>query len=268
MPRLRINQTELNVTDAGSGPPVLLVHGFPLSHAMWQAQIDALSGRFRVIAPDLRGFGESAPIAAGTAALTMEQFAEDLAALLDALGVSEPVTYCGLSMGGYIGWPFVRRQRARLRALILCDTRAAADSPEARQARRQLAQQVLANGSEAAAAAMLPRLLAERTPGKQPELIEHVRRMIVGTRPETIAAALEGMARRSDAGDLLGRIDLPALVVVGRHDALSPPKEMREIASQIRGSRFIEIPEAGHLAPLENPDAVNSAVSQFLASLA
>jgi pimeloyl-ACP methyl ester carboxylesterase len=264
MARVRVRDTELHVVDRGSGPVVLLVHGFPLSHRMWESQIAALSDRSRVIAPDLRGFGESAPLRNGEVVLTMEQLADDLAGLLEALGVSGPVTYCGLSMGGYIGWQFVRRHRQRLRALILCDTRAAADTPEARAGRRKLAESVRANGSEVAATAMLSKLLAERTPEQRPEAIDRVRQMIVGTRPETIAAALMGMAQRPDVTGGLASIDVPTLVVVGTHDALSPPSEMREIAAGIPGARFVEIPEAGHLAPLENPEAVNAAVASFL----
>jgi pimeloyl-ACP methyl ester carboxylesterase len=234
---------------------------------MWEPQIAACSSRHRVIAPDLRGFGESAPLSDADNVLSMEQFADDLSALLDGLHVTGPITYCGLSMGGYIGWQFVRRHAPRLRALILCDTRAAADASEARAARRKLAETVLANGSEAAATAMLGRLLAERTPEKQPAIIERVQQMIVGTHPRTIAAALEGMARRTDATSLLASISVPTLVVVGAHDALSPPAEMREIAAGIPGARFAEIPEAGHLAPLENATAVNEAILSFLDQL-
>jgi 3-oxoadipate enol-lactonase len=264
VPKVQLADTQLHLEDRGRGPAVLLVHGFPLDHSMWQAQIEALAGSYRLIAPDLRGFGASGPLA-GTA--TMEQFADDLAALLDALAIDGPVTYCGLSMGGYIGWQFVRRHRPRLRALILCDTRAAADTPEARAGRRKLAAQVLANGPEVAATAMLGRLLAERTPDRQPDVLERVRQMITGTPRETIAAALEGMAVRLDATGLLESIDVPTLVLVGQHDALSPPAEMRDIARQIRGARFVEIPEAGHLAPMENSDAVNRALTDFLEAL-
>jgi pimeloyl-ACP methyl ester carboxylesterase len=170
-------------------------------------------------------------------------------------------------MGGYVAWQFYRRHAGRLNALILCDTRAAADTPQARGARRELAQKVLDSGSDVAATAMLSRLVAERTPQKLPDVVEHVRQMIVGTRPQTIAAALAGMAARPDATEWLDGIDVPTLVVVGTHDALSPPGEMREIAARIRGARYVEVPEAGHLAPLENPSAVNEAIRTFLEQL-
>lgn len=267
MPRVRIRDTELNVVDRGRGPAVLLVHGFPLNHTMWGPQIDALSHHCRVIAPDLRGFGESAALEPGETELTMERLADDLAELLDALNLTDPLAFCGLSMGGYIAWQFFQRHAERLNALILCDTRAAADTPQAREGRRELAHKVLDSGSEVAATAMLSRLVAERTPEKQPDVVEQVRRMIVGTPPQTIAAALAGMAARPDATELLERIDVPTLVVVGAHDALSPPREMREIADRIRGARYVEVPEAGHLAPLENPRAVNEALVNFLEQL-
>ena len=128
MARVQVRDTELHVVDRGGGPVVLLVHGFPLSHRMWESQIAALSDRSRVIAPDLRGFGESAPLRNTEDVLTMEQFADDLAAMLTVLGVGEPVVFCGLSMGGYIAWQFWRKYASRVRALVLCDTRAVAAS--------------------------------------------------------------------------------------------------------------------------------------------
>ena len=124
MPRIRINDIHLNVLDEGQGPPLLLVHGFPLDHTMWREQIQHFRGTHRVIAPDLRGFGQS-DVTPGT--ITMQRHAEDLAHLLDALRVKNPVCLCGLSMGGYIAWQFVQMHHGRLGSLILCDTKAGAD---------------------------------------------------------------------------------------------------------------------------------------------
>jgi pimeloyl-ACP methyl ester carboxylesterase len=261
MHRVQAGDVELSVSDHGTGMPVLLVHGFPLDHGMWQLQIDALKSGCRVIAPDLRGFGRSAVTPGG---VTMEQFADDLAAMLDSLGVREPVVFCGLSMGGYIAWQFWRRHRQRLRALVLCDTRAVADTPDGVQGRHALAEKVLAEGPQAAAAAMMPKLFGKRTAAEQPELIEAVRRMILASEPQGIAAALRGMAVRIDATPLLGQIDVPTLVLVGAEDAISSPSEMRGIADAIPGARFAEIPGAGHMAPMENPHAVNTALEQFV----
>src|SRR5262245_22137150 len=121
MPQISVGSVSLNVLDEGRGHPLLLVHGFPLDHSMWKGQIGELSKNFRVIAPDLRGFGQSSPISGDDAVVTMAQFADDLAALLAAMSVAEPVTFCGLSMGGYIAWQFAARNPQRLARLILCD---------------------------------------------------------------------------------------------------------------------------------------------------
>jgi len=138
----------MNVVERGSGVPLLLVHGYPLDHSMWQGQIEGLGDACRVIAPDLRGFGASG-VTPGT--VTMGQMADDMAALLDALKIHEPIVFCGLSMGGYVAWQFALRHRQRLTKLILCDTRAAADSPEAAAGRLKTADKVLDEGAAVAA---------------------------------------------------------------------------------------------------------------------
>ena len=256
--------TTLSIADTGQGPPILFVHGFPLDHTMWRQQIAELSRDHRCIAPDLRGFGQSS-VTAGT--VSMDQFADDLAALLDALGVTEPVVLCGLSMGGYIAWSFVRRHATRLRALVLCDTRAVPDSPEAVANRLKLAEDVVRLGPELVANAMLPRLFAPNTTALSPETTNELRRVILATNPQGIAAASRGMAERGDARPLLATIDCPTLVIVGEHDVISPPAEMRDIAAAIPSAMFRQIPRAGHMAPLEKPSVVNDALRAFLADL-
>jgi pimeloyl-ACP methyl ester carboxylesterase len=257
-----IGDVQLAVKDRGDGPALLLVHGFPLDHRMWEEQIDVLSDVARVIAPDLRGFGSSG-VTPGT--VTMGQFADDLAALLDVLQIDEPITLCGLSMGGYIALAFWRRHRDRLARLILCDTRAGADTDQVRQGRLAMAEQVLASGSSIVVGAMLPRLLAEATTQRRPAVIERLAEMIGQMHPEAIAAAQRGMAAREDSIAILGQIDVPTLVVCGQHDAVSPPAEMQAMAAAMRDARFVEIPDAGHMSPMENPAAVNAAVRDFLA---
>jgi len=259
-----VNGMELAVADEGSGPPLVLVHGFPLDHGMWSAQVAALSGQYRVIAPDLRGFGRSG-VTVGK--VTMEQFADDLAALLEALEVDRPVVFGGLSMGGYIGWAFWRKHRRRVRALILCDTRAAADTPEAAAGRLETADRVLREGAGALVETMIPKLVAPATFRAHPDVVESLRRVMRSTDPEGIAAAGRGMAQRPDATSMLPRIDCPCLVLVGRHDALTTPDQMRTMAEAIPGARFVEIPDAGHVAPVENPAAVGAAMTEFLGGL-
>ena len=266
-----VNGSRLAGVDRGSGPPVLFVHGFPLDHSMWDAQIEALSGRYRVIAPDLRGFGQSVfPVGQpspavpghtwpGTAAphtVTMDQFADDLAGLLDSLGVAERVVLCGLSMGGYVAFAFCRKHAARLRGLVLCDTRAEADTPEAAAARLETADRVLRDGPGPLADAMLPKLLAPSTLTGRPEIVARVRGVILGNDPRGIAAALRGMAQRPDSTPLL---------LVGQEDGLSTAASMQALAHQIPDSQFVVIPDAGHLAPLEQPSEATTAIRTFLA---
>lgn len=261
MKTLSIHGVRLAVEDQGTGLPLLLVHGFPLDHTMWDAQLEVLSRRCRVIAPDLRGFGQSG-VTEGS--VTMEQFADDLDALLDALAVAEPIALCGLSMGGYIALAFWRKHRSRLRGLVLCDTKASADTPEAAAARRETAGRVLREGPALLADSMLPKLVAPATLDGRPEIVAAVRRVILAADPRGIAAAQRGMAERPDSSSLLPQIDCPALLLGGQHDVLSPPDQMRAMAGEMPQARFVTIADAGHLAPLENPAKANLAMLEFL----
>jgi pimeloyl-ACP methyl ester carboxylesterase len=259
--QLSIQGQEFCVFDEGSGHPLLFVHGFPLDHRMWRKQLARFANSYRVIAPDLRGFGASG---GGEGLVTMEQFADDLSAILDTLGVVEPVTFVGLSMGGYIAWQFLRKYRRRLRALVLCDTRAAADSPAAAENRLKVAETVEAEGTDALARAMLPKLFAKRTIETRPELVEQLRQVILDADPKGVAAAQRGMAARPDSTEVLASIDVPTLVVVGEEDQISPVDEMRRIAEAIPISQFAVVARAGHMSPLENPKEFNAILSEFL----
>jgi len=263
MPDISLGDISLHVVDRGRGQSLLLVHGFPLDHSMWQRQIDELAADFRVIAPDLRGFGQSG-VTAGT--VTMEQMADDLAGMLDSLGVAEPVALCGLSMGGYVGWQFALRYRNRLAKLIQCDTRAVADSPEAAAGRLKTAERVLVDGAQVVAESMLGKLFAEATARQQPAVVEATRQVMLRTAPVGIAAALRGMSERPDVSGRLAEFDMPALIVCGEHDAIAAPAEMRGIAEQMPQAKFALINDAGHMAPLEQPAAVNAEIRAFLAS--
>lgn len=259
--RIDIPGATLSVSDVGQGAPILFVHGFPLDHTMWREQVADLSRDHRCIAPDLRGFGKST-VTEGK--VTMEQFADDLAALLDALTITEPVVLCGLSMGGYIAWQFVRRHAARLKALIVCDTRAVPDSSEAAANRLRLADDVVPLGPEVVVKAMLPKLIAPGFKVREPSWIEEIRQVMLATNPHGIAAASRGMAERADAQPWLAQIDCPTLVLVGEQDVISPPTEMSEIASALPHATFHTIPDSGHLAPLENSATTNVLLRSFL----
>jgi pimeloyl-ACP methyl ester carboxylesterase len=262
-----LSATTMSYVDRGDGVPVLLVHGFPLDHTMWVAQIDALAETARVIAPDLRGFGDS-PLGDvdPSRGVTMEQYADDLVELLDALSIREPVVLCGFSMGGYVAWQFVRKHPERLRALVQIDTRAAADSDEARAGRIKMAENVAEWGSPRVAEMMGPKLLAPDSFQKLPDVVRKVREVVGRTSPAAIAAAQRGMAARPDMSGLLPKIAARTLVLVGEHDAIIPPEEMKSIAAAIPGAKFIAIPAAGHMTTMENPAAVNQALVEFVAS--
>jgi pimeloyl-ACP methyl ester carboxylesterase len=262
-------EVSINFEDRGSGPPIVLLHGFPFDHQMWGAQIDALSSRFRVIAPDLRGFGKSTLTEADVElGAPMERYAEDVVSLVDWLQIAEPVLLAGFSMGGYVAWQFALRRPTRLRALVLCDTRAAADAEEAVAARLKMAEAAMQAGNSMPALAMLSKVLAPATHQERPEIVEAARAMIERQSPEAIAAAQRGMARREDVTGRLREILCPALCIVGVEDEISPLAEMHEIATLLTDSRsvdvqLVEVESAGHLAPLENPAAVTTAIDRF-----
>jgi pimeloyl-ACP methyl ester carboxylesterase len=197
----------------------------------------------------------------------MRQFADDLAAMLDTLKVTEPVVYCGLSMGGSIGWMFTQHHRQRLRGLIICDARAAADTPEAAKGRSALAERVLKEGTGFIPETSLPRLFAASTFKDQPATIEATRAVILATNPLGVAGGALGLGSRPDVTTWLPKIDLPALLIVGTEDQISTVAEMRSIANAIPGANFVEVPGAGHMAPLERPQTVNTEIAKFLKTL-
>jgi pimeloyl-ACP methyl ester carboxylesterase len=265
MQRADLSTVELAYVDRGTGLPVLLVHGFPLDHTMWNAQIEALSDRCRVIAPDLRGFGQSSlGDVDPNVGISMERYADDLVELLDSLAIREPIVLAGFSMGGYVVWQLARKHANRLRALVQCDTKAVADNDEARAVRLKMAEQIFEWGSGRVAEMMGPKLLAKRSFEVKPQVVAAVRRVVENTSPAAIVAAQRGMAARPDMTGLLASIRVPTLVLVGQEDVISPPAEMRSIAAAIPDAQFVEIPGAGHMTTMENPEAVNTALGSFL----
>jgi pimeloyl-ACP methyl ester carboxylesterase len=188
MAYVQIDDVRLAYDDVGSGPELLLVHGYPFNRSLWAEQVDALSKTFRVITPDLRGFGES-EISEGVS--TMNRMAQDVAHLMNALEISSAIVG-GLSMGGYVVFAFYKQFATRVRGLVLADTRAQADTEEAKQVRTQQAQQILASGMAGVTDAMLPKLLTPETVSKRPEVVKRIRDMMLKTKPAGAAAALRG----------------------------------------------------------------------------
>ncbi|MFN2388069.1 MAG: alpha/beta fold hydrolase [Actinomycetota bacterium] len=265
MPTATIGGTRINYIDSGGdGAPVLLVHAFPLDAQMWEPQIEALGDRFRLIAPDLKGFGGSdAP--QDRSLYSMDSYADELAGVLDELGLDAPVLV-GLSMGGYIAFAFLRKHRARVRALVLADTRAEADPPEGIAKRTAQQEQVASQGTKALIDALSNALLSEPTRTKKPDVVDRVKQLMDNPVGGFIGA-LEAMKARPDSTDELTAIDVPTLVLVGENDAVTPPEAARKIHEHVGGSRLVVIPEAGHLSSLEAPEAFNGALAEFLGGL-
>lgn len=254
MPTIRLTDTSLHYIDRGHGPAViLLLHAFPMSSAMWQPQVDVLSRRHRVIAPDVRGFGSSGE---PPESLLMSSMADDVWHLIDTLGIGK-VVVCGLSMGGYVAFELWRRAPELFAGLVLADTRATADDAPGRENRERFAQGARAHGMAWVADEMMNKLLRPAAP---PGVVAEVRRIILQGTPAGVAAAQRGMALRADSTGLLAQIDVPTLAIVGAEDALTPPAVVQAMASKIPEARLETIPEAGHLSNLEAPAPFAAAV--------
>ena len=255
-----INGVAIAYDDVGSGPAIVLLHGYPFNRSLWRNQVSALRNDFRLIVPDLRGHGDSA-VTRGSA--TMELLATDVSALLDHLAISE-ATVGGLSMGGYVALAFCRLFPARVQSLVLAATRAQADTEEAKQNRAMQAQKARAEGMEGIADAMLPKLLTADTVAKNPDVVKHVRGMMAGTSPEGAAAALEGMATRQDQTPFLPQITARTLILVGREDLITPVADAELMHHKISRSHLHVIEGAGHVLNLERAEEFNGAFSRFL----
>lgn len=254
MPYAEVNDTRLHIRQAGTGPVALFIHGFPLDSTMWIEQIADLAAVRRCIAPDLRGFGRSAPVTG--APLTMEQHADDLAAILDVVS-AEQADIVGLSMGGYIAMAFADMYSDRVRSLALIDTRSGADSEEAKAGRDAIAVRLVDEGRAAIAASMDGGLLG---PNASLAVRGRVRSMVEGCPYETIVGALGGMRDRADRTAILRGVSVPAAVIVGELDAVTPPDEAAAMADALPDATLTVIPGAGHLSPIEEPEGVNQAL--------
>ncbi len=257
MQKVKINGIDMAFERHGEGPAVLFIHGFPLSGRMWEQVVAPLSPRYELIIPDLRGMGGSE----ATPTATMRTYVDDLCALLDSLGISRPVVVVGLSMGGYLAFEFYRQRPERIRALVLADTRADPDTPERAKERRATAEKVLREGSGVVANAMIDKLFGRATP-------ETVRKswqaLMSATKAEGVAAALAAMADRMDARPMLATITAPTLIVVGEEDQITTPAVAREMHQAIPGALLKIIPDAGHMAPVEQPQRFAAVLKEFL----
>jgi 3-oxoadipate enol-lactonase len=237
-----------------------LLHGFPFNRSLWKPQIEALKSNYRVIVPDLRGHGETT-VTAGT--VTMEVMAQDVSSLMDSLEI-ESATVGGLSMGGYVALAFARLFPDRVNALVLADTRAQADTEEGKQNRSVQAEKALTEGMKPIVEAMLPKLVTAETMADRPDIVSHLRQMMMSTPAEGAAAALLGMGARQDQREFITQIKVPTLVTVGRNDPITPLADSELMHEKIGGSRLVVIDGAAHVSNLEQPDQFNGALVSFL----
>ena len=246
---------------------LVLLHAFPLCADQWLPQLARTQPGWRIVAPDLRGFRSAeSPVAEPVpAAMTIDRYAADVLALMDHLEIARAFVG-GLSMGGYVAFGMVRQAKARVAGLVLANTRASADSPDARGNRDRMIELARREGPEAIARAMLPKLLGETTWREQPDLAEAVGQMVRANTSEAIAAALAALRDRPDSAPLLPSIDCPTLVIAGEEDALIPRADADAMHKGIKGAQLVMLPRVGHLGSLENPAGFTDALSRFLGS--
>lgn len=255
--------TTLGHTDRGTGTPLLFLHAFPLHAEMWTPQLTVLSALARVLTVDAPGRGRSASM---SPVPSLDERAVRICALLDLLKIPK-VVLVGLSMGGYNAFAFYRRFPERVLALVLADTRAQADTPEARAGRTAMIRTAETQGHGPIADAMLPKLLGKTAHETRPELVQQVRAMIHSVPIPAIVSDLQAMAARPDSTDLLPTIRVPTLIIVGDEDVPSPPADAREMADRLPQPQLAVLTHAGHLSNLEQPEAFNQAMKDFLGTL-
>jgi 3-oxoadipate enol-lactonase len=260
MVRVRSDDAEIVYEVLGKGPPVVLLHPFPASHEFWLPAAQALISRYRLILPDLRGHGDSG---IGEGPATMEKHAADLARVMDDADVGR-APLIGVSIGGYAIFEFWRRHRGRAASLVLCNTKASADSPEARAGRLQAAAEVLERGTEPFFESMIPKLLGKTTRDARPDLVQGVLGMMRKMSAEDVAQVQRGMAERPDSVATLKTVNVPTLIVTGEEDILTGLPEAELMRQNIAGSQLRVIPRAGHYAAWEQPEEVGLMLRQFL----
>ncbi len=258
--RVRSSDIEISYEVVGRGPDVVLLHPFPANRGVWMPAAELLASRYRLVVPDLRGHGESG---VGEGPATMQKHAADLARVIEAAGVRRAV-FAGESIGGYILFEFWRRMRERVSALVLCNTKAGADSEEARANRLRSAEDVENRGVEPFIDTMIPKLLAETTRATRPDLVERARAMMMKITPAGVAAVQRGMAVRPDSNPTLATIDVPTLLITGDEDTLTGIAEAEAMQRGIAGSAMKVIPRAGHYAMFEKHEEAARIVRQFL----
>lgn len=253
--------------EASAKPVLVLVHAFPLGSQMWEPQFRGAFDGWRLLAPDLRGFGGSTDERADHVDPSIDDYADDVAALVREVAGGRPVVLCGLSMGGYASFAVMRRTPSLVRALILVDTRATADSLEGRAARKSMLTVLEHDGPQGVAREMMPKLLGATTHEHNPGAEETVRLLIKRQSPAAIRDAIHRMMERPDSRPLLPAVTVPVLVVVGEEDTLTPPADSEAMVAALPNASLVRIAGAGHLVNLEQAQAFEASVDDFLAGL-
>jgi pimeloyl-ACP methyl ester carboxylesterase len=262
MEKIVSDDAEIFYDVAGDGSPVILLHPFPVNHEFWLPLSPLLSSRYRLVMPDLRGHGESS---LGQGPATMQKHAADIAQVMTAASVGR-APLVGVSIGGYAIFEFWRRFRDRVSALVLCNTKAAADTGDARNARLEAAGDVLERGTEPFIEGMLQKVLGETTRRSRPDLVEGVLRMMREMSAEDVAGVQGGMAERPDSVSTLKTINVPTLIITGDEDKMTGVPEAEVMKQDIPRSQMRVVPRAGHYSPWEQPEEVGKLIRQFLDS--
>jgi len=253
----------LDIPTAGqvrSAGTLVFIHGFPLNTSMWDPQFVLAARGWRLIVPELRGFGDGAGDPPTT---SIDDYAGDTIDLLDKLHV-ETAVICGLSMGGYIAFSMFRHAPNYFRAMVLADTRSQGDTPEAVAGRKNTQQLAREKGAAAVAEALLPKLIGDTTRKERPAVVEAVRKQITGNSVESIVGALTALMTRPDSTPILSTIRCPVQIIVGDEDAITPLALSEQIHRDISGSELTVIKGAGHMSNMEQPTAFNDALAGFL----
>ncbi len=260
MKTVRIGNTNWSHEERGSGPAIVLVHGFPLDRRIWDDQVQGLSSRFRVIAVDLKGFGQSR----SSEVFTIDSMADDLADFVKSVNAA-PCMLAGLSMGGYVAFSLAARHPEVLKGLIIVCSKPEADTQQGKEGRQKMAETAQKLGARPVAETMLPRMFCESTYKNRPELVEKLRQIMEACPPTTIASACFAMRDRVDRTPDLPNLEIPVLVILGEKDSIIPAEMGPKMAGACKNGEFVLIKGAGHLATMEEPEAVNEAIAVFAA---
>lgn len=260
----RLRYLDVPASGKGRGAGTLvLIHGFPLNPSMWEPQLVLAERGWRIVVPELRGFGPGDSAAGDPPTMSIDDYAGDTIDLLDNLHIKDAVV-CGLSMGGYTAFAMFRRAPTYFRGMVLADTRSQGDSPEAVTNRKNMQQLVREKGQDAVADALVPKLLCDATRAGKPDVVQHLRKQIVSNSVESIVGALTALMTRADSTPMLQGLRIPVQIIVGDQDALTPPALSEQMHHDIPGSQLAVIPGAGHMSNMEQPAAFNDALGRFL----